>query len=136
MRARPTRTFVPLGAAALALLVWAAPAAGAPGAKTVTLRGTILVRHADVFSKGIAEYWYTLKTPNGPVGLKFRGRSAQGLGKLRVQVHGTKVGSTVHVWPGGLKILSGRRLASRRDAIGTSRLAVVLFNFSNDRSQP
>ncbi len=116
---------------AAARLVWAGQAA----AKTerVTLRGTVLVKHADVFRKDLAEYWYTLKTKRGPVKLSFRGQGPTGLGGSRVIVHGTRKNGMVRVPAGGVRILSaGQKTEARANAVGPQHLAVFLLNFQNN----
>jgi len=135
MRTLTTRLLLPLGTAALALALW--PAGASAASTQVDLKGTLVVKHADVFKKWKAEYWYWLKTSHGLVKLTSAGRLAEDLGKARVSVHGTKTGSTVQVAPGGIHVLSlPRTLASSSTATGPVKLAVILFNFSNNTAQP
>jgi len=118
---------------------WAGPASAQSNRVTdrVTLEGTVLVRHADVFRKDLAEYWYTLKTKHGLVKLSFRGQGPTGLGSSRVIVHGTRKGGMVRVPDGGVRVLaSGQKAVAREQASGTYKLAVFLINFTNNRSQP
>ena len=117
------------------MLAWAGPAAAKND--RVMLRGTVRVKHADVFRKNLAEYWYTLKTARGPVKLSFRGQGPTYLGGARVVVHGTRKGGVVQVSAGAVRVLSsGHTHAAQASAVGQQRLAVFLLNFTNDASQP
>ena len=129
------RLVVLAAATACGALAWVGPAA----AKTerVTVKGTVLVKHADVFRKDLAEYWYTLKTARGPVKLSFRGQGPTYLGGARVVVRGKRTGGMVHVLAGGVRVLSSHgKTAARAYAVGPQRLAVFLLNFTNNTSQP
>src|SRR5262245_61020557 len=98
---------------------------GTAAAKTqhVTLKGTVLVKHADVFRKNLAEYWYTLRTKKGPVKLVFFGQGPSYLGGARVVVHGTRARGAVHVPYDGVRLLASRsKTAARSIAVGPQRL--------------
>src|SRR4051812_41350449 len=89
----PMRSIVLAAATGCCMLAWAGPAAAKND--RVMLTGTVRVKHADVFRKNLAEYWYTLKTAHGPVKLSFRGQGPTYLGGARVVVHGTRKGGVV-----------------------------------------
>src|SRR5881397_2123413 len=106
------RLLVLAAAAGCAILAWAGPASAT--SNRVTLQGTVLVKHADVFRQDLAEYWYTLKTKRGHVKLSFRGQGPTYLGGARVVVHGTRAKGMVRVPDGGVRVLSsGHKTAAR-----------------------
>src|SRR5215217_5466164 len=54
-----------LGVSTLVLGLW--PAAASARSDRITLEGTLLVKHGDVFREPKAEYWYWLLTKHGRV---------------------------------------------------------------------
>src|SRR4051794_28727847 len=122
-----------LGVTALVLALW--PAAASAKRDQVTLEGTLLVKHADVFRERKAEYWYWLQTKHGRVKLTFSSKLPETLGKARARVRGSRSATVVHV--NRIRVLApARTLASRTSVSGPLKLAVILFGFQGSSAQP
>jgi hypothetical protein len=126
------RILVPLALAAALVLP---AAASAHAGDAVTLEGTLEFTHSDNFQANQANYYYELRQGKKTTKLTF-GRWRKDLRngmKLRVR------GRLAH---GGLAVERLKEL--RRSPIralasvtpGSRRVAVLLFNFTNDRSEP
>jgi hypothetical protein len=116
----------------------ASPAVADRPAAQVQLRGILDVAHSDDFRHGRARYSYALRIGAGSVKLRFAGRGPVRLGGARVSVHGSVAGDAVRVERNGLHLEQRRpsRRFSTFAATGARKVAVILFNFPDDRSQP
>jgi hypothetical protein len=98
----------------------------------VTLEGRLEVVHGDNFAQGSADFRYRLVTDQATYELRFDDQNPQLPRSTRVRVHGTRNGKEFDVVPGGVQA-SGEPVAA---TTGQKKVAVILFNFSNDGSQP
>ncbi len=133
----------------------AAPDAAA-GA-TVTLSGTLRLYHVDDFADDVGHDAYAIETADGTVPLEIRGPAPEAWNGARVQIHGTWTGSVVRVPLAANRASLVRVSAAPRRQVtavlgadgqtvhlvaGTplasaaKKVAVILFNFSDDTSQP
>ncbi len=129
------RSIVLAVATGCCMLAWAGPAAAKND--RVMVKGTVRVKHADVFRKNLAEYWYTLKTAHGPVKLSFRGQGPTYLGGARVVVHGTRKGGMApRLRRRRPRPLGSQARPRRRTLWEQQRLAVFLLNFTNNTTSP
>ncbi len=143
------RRWLGSGTAALLLLVVATapvlavdpdPAtAGVPA----TLTGTLEVAHGDDFARGRPEFSYALRTKTGLVELAFRGQGPRDLGGARVRVSGRRAGNTLTIAAdetGAVEQVAPAPATAEESATVaapiTKNVAVILLNFSNDRSEP
>jgi hypothetical protein len=112
-------------------------AAPANWAGLETLEGVISVRHGDDFSHGReVGHSYFLTSATGDRELAFDGDPpADSLSGARIRVHGVGQGSRFLVAAGGTQKVSSPS-GGASGASGAKRVAVVLFNFENDASQP
>jgi hypothetical protein len=114
----------------------AAPAATHPIRKSKTIEGVLAFRHGDDFAtgrKGATRYFLT--SAKGETELRFHRAPAGRLAGARLRVTGTQDGAVLDVPDGGMVTLSAAP-AAVTTSTGAHRVAVVLFNFSNDPSQP
>lgn len=123
----------------------------------VSLRGTLRLYHVDDFADGEGHDAYALETANGMVGLEIAGPAPEAWNGATVRARGSWAGGVVRVAaskdPSSFVRLAPA--ASRRSqailgadgqsvqlAVGTAvataakKVAVLLFNFSDDASQP
>ncbi len=143
------RRWLGSGTAALLLLVVATapvlavdpdPAtAGVPA----TLTGTLEVAHGDDFARGRPEFSYALRTKTGLVELAFAGQGPRDLGGARVRVSGRRAGNTLTIAAdetGAVEQVAPAPATAEESATVaapiTKSVAVILLNFSNDRSEP
>ncbi|MDP8910556.1 MAG: hypothetical protein M3M94_00625 [Actinomycetota bacterium] len=137
MTYRRRHTVVLLAALALAC---AGTASAEPGHRsgydrTVELSGTVHVSHSDNFARGRARFYYSLKTRRGLVRLRLGDHVRRLRAGARVRLVGKRNGKTFRV----SRVAVARQpsaLAGTAALVGPRKLAVVLFNFSNDTSQP
>ena len=127
-----------------ALLVVGAFPGVAPAAlaRTTSLTGVVQLQHADARTPGApAQFFYSLRTTHGLYRLRLAGPSSLTPGSY-VRVTGTRRGSLLRVRsvrrvrPASA---ATRRLAARAHVMAaptSPQLAVILLNFSNDRSTP
>lgn len=123
----------------------------------VTLRGTLRLFHVDDFADGIGQDAYAIETATETVGLDINGTQPESWNGARVRIRGTWASGLVRVArtadPSSLvRVTSARRprgsavaaadgqhvhLAAGTAATAAVRkVAVILFNFSDDTSQP
>ena len=116
----------------------AAPWALADGDR-VTVTGELEVVHEDYFQKGFSRHEYFLNTREGRLALNVAGRHPDHLGGRRVKVRGLKTGRTIDVETLEAEGAATGDAAAGADAAaatGTRKVAVLLMNFTNDRSRP
>jgi chitodextrinase len=119
-----------LGGAFAAYGALAAP----PGSE---LQGRYVLRHSDDFAGGKAQFQPMLELADGSqLELEYGpGRAPSVTPGSRVKIKGARQGDKVYVAADGTEVVSGP--TSTTAAAGTTkRVAVVLFNFSDDQSQP
>lgn len=97
-----------------------------------TFEGTLEVVHGDNFASGQAQFRYRLITDEGALRLQFADQQPELPRSTKVRVRGTRTGNSIDVAPGGLEASGGAVAA----VTGTKKVAVILFNFSGDASQP
>lgn len=106
-----------------------------------TYEGTLELFVAEDLAAGHAAYHYTLTTSAGPLQLVFDGEPPAGfVNGAVVRVSGAREGDTVAV-DGPVAALDGSSsstvlVSAPGQGTGVRRLAVVPFNFTNDRSRP
>jgi hypothetical protein len=132
---RPQR--VVIASAASLLLLWPASIRAESSASSEVSKGRFVLGHADNFTSSRANFSPMLEQDNGAVlRLDFRGALVPSISPgSRVRVQGVRHGGAIVVADGGVSADSGST-ASNTTSAGTKRIAVVLFNFSNDRSEP
>ncbi|MDP9483365.1 MAG: hypothetical protein M3P84_09105 [Chloroflexota bacterium] len=149
--AAPASAHAPVGAATE--FAHGSAADGSP----VTLRGTLRLFHLDDFADGIGHDAYAIETATGTFGLDIHGHPPASWNGARVQARGTWANGLVRValatQPSNLVRVSGaprskvraiasadgqhvRLAAGTAAAAATKNVAVILFNFSDDSSQP
>lgn len=118
-----------------ALSVVTSPAAFARAPHT--LRGTVELLHADGFRNQPPRSTYVLRSGARRLVLRFRGQPPPLQPGERLRVRGAPRGHVLSLRPAGIEAL-GRdpRRTLAATASGTRKVAVILFNFSDDRSQP
>ena len=102
---------------------------------TVELSGTVHVSHSDNFARGRARFYYSLKTRRGLVRLRLANRAPRLRAGARVRLVGKRDGRTLRV----SRVSAVRQpsaLGGTAALVGPRKLAVLLFNFSNDTSRP
>lgn len=107
-----------------------------PDRSRFTVSGTLVVRHSDAFSRGVARYSYWVRSDGRLRALTFSGIGPLGYGGRRVAVEGKRTGAGIRVAPGGLHIFPVGPRPTHAQAVGSYRLAVILLNFQNNQSQP
>ncbi len=145
-----------LAAPASAQVPGLAPAQAASGSE-VTLTGTLRMFHVDDFAGGVGHDAYAVETAAGLVGLDISGPAPEASNGARVRVHGSWTGGLVRIalrtdptslvrlarapaqattaasGPDGESVhLTGPTAA----AAAAKKIAVILFDFSDDPSQP
>ncbi|RPH55200.1 MAG: hypothetical protein EHM89_17535, partial [Acidobacteria bacterium] len=102
-----------------------------------TLEGILDIRHGDDFTSGrVTGYAYFLRSPGRETELVFEGAAPDdSVSGTQVRVHGVRQGDKFFVAAGGTQHGSSPS-GSSSVATGAKRVAIVLFNFSNDASQP
>jgi gametolysin peptidase M11 len=119
----------------LAGVLLAPAAAQAHTGDAVTMEGTLEFRHSDDFQSDSARYYYALRQGNRRVRLDFGHWRTDLRNGARLRVRGTLA-------RGRLSVDHLRRLhraptrALAATGPGPRKVAVLLFNFSNDASQP
>jgi chitodextrinase len=125
-----------VAAAVAVLLVVAGVIVGtgaSAGATQVSLVGRLTVRHSDDF-RGRATFDYRLETTDGTYGLDLADRDPALPRTNAVAVRGVRVGNTISVAPGGLSPAPAG--VSQAASVGTKKVAVILFTFADDTTQP
>jgi len=126
---RPALTF-----AAILLLLIAVPMPAFAAAGPTHLEGTLELLHGENFESGEATFEYRLQTARENVRLKFDGDAPAGfVTGAKVRVHGKKDGPTLVALDGEN---AGEVLVSAPGWSGQRKIAVILVNFTNDRSTP
>ncbi len=137
---------------------WARRAAAPGDGTATTLRGTLRLLHVDDFADGVGRDGYAIETADGLVALAIDGPAPEALDGARVLARGTWHGGQVRIRAGstsGLLRLTAaptRRVHAVLGADGqvhlaggsatvvaaaaTKKVAVLLFDFSDDASQP
>jgi len=113
-----------------------APAAAspAPRGKQKTIEGILTLRHGDDFARGRSTTTrYVLATSKGDVKLTFSRPPSTKLAGARIRVTGTTDQGRFNVADGGTTVVGP---SSATGSIGAKHVAVILFNFANDTSQP
>ena len=95
--------------------------------------GTMLTWHGDTFGPGVGFGQGVQTGIAGLVPVEMNTRAAGKLAGKRVSVVGTRRGNTIVAAAGGAQQTGGSVVAA---ATGTKKVAVLLFNFANDTSQP
>ena len=127
--ALPWRSLLVLSAVCGCSLAWAG---SAQASSTVSMTGTLQVIHGDNFAKGTTMERLYLRSDGRRVPLRFRRDLVSKAGKrVRVRVRRQ----------GGAAIVKQARVIRRRGAKaavapGVRKVAVVLFNYQNDTSEP
>ena len=148
---------VPAEAHGPAALGWARTGTLVPSGTEVTVRGTLRLYHIDDFSDDVGADGYAVETSAGLVPLDIRGAAPEALNGARVQVRGTWHDGVIRVGVARdatslakLGTPPRRRSAAVLGADGQSvhladgaplaaaskNVAVILFGFSDDASQP
>jgi Gametolysin peptidase M11 len=121
------------------LLGWSAITHAAPAARPgqQVLEGMLSIRHGDDFEHGQqAGHAYFIVNGQDETELQFSdGRPHEAMAGARIRVHGSRTGQRFLVAAGGTQKL-GPTSPAGGGATGAKRVAVVLFNFSNDSSEP
>jgi hypothetical protein len=116
--------------------LWASVAAGMR--EPVSIEGVLTAAHGDDFEHGRAVGRTHLLTDAGRhvTQINFHGKLPQKFLGRDVHVSGHWQGGTLVADAGSVQAASGATTSSTSYSTGTHRVAVVLFNFSNDTSQP
>ena len=130
------RRVVAVLAVALAAAAVAPVAATRDARRSATLEGELLLAHSDDFARGRANERWAIHADHRYVSVDVsRLPNARALAGKRVALEGTR--------RDGVFVATGARPATGRFAsassgsiAGTRRVAIVLFNFSNDASRP
>jgi len=100
--------------------------------------GTVVARHSDDFNGKSSHVTYLLDQANGPT-LRLAGTESQ-LASLQpgeqIEVSGDLRGETVHLGEGDPDPGDGSSARGVAAAPAPQKVAVILLNFTNDRSQP
>jgi hypothetical protein len=100
--------------------------------------GTLEIGHSDNFRTGRAKHFSSLRTDNGSIALRFRGAPPDRLSGSRVRVTGVRERGALTVR--SIRVLrrpgTTMRALSAAGSPVTVRVAVILFNFTDDRSEP
>ena len=100
------------------------------------VEGVLGIGHGDDFvHQRVIGHSYLLRADGHDIQLNFEKAPPDSLAGARVRLHGVARGTHFTVAAGGVQQLSGSASASSA-AAGAKRIAVVLFNFSNDPSEP
>lgn len=126
--APPRRTLLAIGLCVLLA------GGGSSIAADATFEGTLIGVHTDDFAHGRATFKYSLETAQGTYELKFANGVREVLLGRKVSVRGVRSGNTLAVAGGGVKA-SGDTTAVA-SATGAKRVAVILFTFSDNSTQP
>jgi len=110
-----------------------APAALAHDGPHGRADGTMLTWHGDTFGRGVSFGQGVSTGIAGLVPVDMDTRAAAKLAGKRVSVVGTRRGNAIVAAAGGAQQTGGSVVAA---ATGTKKVAVLLFNFANDTSQP
>ncbi|HSS36869.1 MAG TPA: hypothetical protein VLR93_11395, partial [Patescibacteria group bacterium] len=148
---------LPVEAHGPAALGWARTARLIPAGSTVTVTGTLRLYHIDDFADDVGADGYAVETSAGFIPLDVRGTAPEALNGARVQVRGTWHDGVVRVGVARdataiakLSPAPRRRISAVLGADGQSvhladgaplaatskNVAVILFGFSDDASQP
>ena len=148
---------LPVEAHGPAALGWARTARLIPAGSSVTVTGTLRLYHIDDFADDVGADGYAVETSAGFIPLDVRGTAPEALNGARVQVRGTWHDGVVRVGVARdataiakLSPAPRRRIAAVLGADGQSvhladgaplaatskNVAVILFGFSDDASQP
>lgn len=130
------RRVVAVLAVVLVVPLWASVAAGRAGRSAETFEGELLMLHADQFEHDRATQSWALRSARRYIRLDLSNvADADDLAGKRVRVDGTRRNGVVVARrvTGASRWWSTTSLATTP---GTRRVAVVLFNFTNDSSQP
>jgi hypothetical protein len=112
------------------------PSASRPRGKPKTLEGALSFVHGDDFAGNHkTRTRYLLATGIGQTELIFHRAPKADLAGARIRVTGVPDGRRLDVADGGTTTISPASTATS-SSTGTHRVAVILFNFSNDSSQP
>jgi Gametolysin peptidase M11 len=123
-----------LAFAALLLLLVTVPMPAFAAPATAHLEGTLELLHGEDFETGKATFEYRLQTARENVRLKFADEPPAGfVNGAKVRVHGKRDGPTLVALDGAA---AGEILSSAPTWSGPRKLAVILVNFTNDRSEP
>lgn len=107
---------------------------GAWGASgEVTVEGKLIDVHSDDFAHGQATHRYWLETDQGTYELRFSQSPVLPLAS-KVRVQGQRSGGSIAVAAGGVTAAAGSTTTST--ATGAKRVAVILFTFSDNSTQP
>ncbi len=122
------------GLTGLTAFAQAAPRAGLAAAQT--LEGTLSIRHGDDFTSGrMLGHAYFLLTRDGETELTFAGTPPDdATSGAQVRVRGVGQGKTFNVAAGGTQVIAATTTTT--SSTGVHKVAIVLFNFSNDTTQP
>jgi hypothetical protein len=124
-----------LAAALAATFVLPAPAfAHNGGADAISVEGTLQFTHSDNFRTKTARYYYTLRRGNKQIRLQFRHRRQDLANGMRLSVRGMLYKGRLHV--DHVHRLSRAPRSFATVSPGPRKVAVLLFNFTNDTSQP
>lgn len=124
-----------LAAALAAIFVF--PAAGFAhngGADAVTVEGTLQFTHSDNFRTRQARYYYTLRQGHKQIRLQFKHRRQDLANGMRLSVRGLLYKGRLHV--DHVQRLTRAPRTYATVSPGPRKVAVLLFNFANDTSQP
>lgn len=98
-----------------------------------TFEGRLVTSHSDDFMRGRADFQYQLVTADGTYELRFsEARPALPLAAT-VRVHGARGGNVIAVSAGGIQAAGDATVAA---TTGAKTVAVILFDFSDNTSQP
>lgn len=117
----------------LAVPLVCAPIGLAVGKPAETLEGTLRTWHGDTFTVPVGVGAGIDTTVAGVVSLETADASVHALAGKKVRAQGQRRANGVFAANGGLQAAGGTTAAA---ATGTKTVAVLLFNFSNDTSQP
>jgi chitodextrinase len=127
------RAIGPAFLASLLIGLGAVPAFASPR-RSVTVKGTLEVRHADDFGHGHSQHWYTLRTAKGRLALDVSGNELESLGGATLRVTGRQFGKTLKAGgKGSVKVVSSSTVVAGPQ---TKNVLVIMFTFSNNSTQP
>lgn len=110
-----------------------------PLSKRVTLTGTLEVIHQDDFKQNKSKNLYFLKDNAGKKISLYFGKGEPGFSKSGSKIRikqGARVGNKMAVESVDGKYFQVTAKPTTESVTGTKKIAVILFNFSNDTSQP
>jgi hypothetical protein len=110
--------------------------------REVTMRGTLEVVHADDLPAGTARHVTMIRTDDGETSLSFRDSVPERLNGRSVVLEGVRKGGAVDVRT--FKVLASPHVmatsattsAATVNSVTTVNVAVILFDFANDTSEP